>query len=227
MGRKPQSEEAKQRKIESILNSAREMILESSYDGVKISELARRSGMAKGTVFLYFSTKEEIFFTLFTQLIRNWFHGFGEALESRMNSGVTMDVEVFLRELFESLNDTPILPRIMVLLHSRIAPGLGTWEMYSDFQIQILDAGGELVEAYFPFLEKGLGVSVFSRILSSLSSLETFGGIWSEFAMASARRIQDPLLGDASLHDADREQLYALDFYIHSVRRILKGFSIQ
>ncbi|AHC15098.1 TetR/AcrR family transcriptional regulator [Salinispira pacifica] len=227
MGRKPQSEASKQRKIESILKTAQEMILETSYDGVKISELARRSGMAKGTVFLYFPTKEEIFFSLFTHSIRSWFHRFGEALEAQINAGITLDVEIFLQELFESLNDVPHLPRMMVLLHSRIAPGLEQREEYSDFQIQILDAGGELLESYFSFLEKGVGAAVFGRILASLSGLETFGEIWAGFAIEACQNIQDPLLQHSSLGDAEHGKLHALDFYIQTVRRILKGYSIQ
>lgn len=48
-----------------ILDAARALIAESGFDGVTMAELAARAGLAKGTLYLYVRSKEELFLALF------------------------------------------------------------------------------------------------------------------------------------------------------------------
>lgn len=47
-----------------ILDAAREVFFERGFDGTTIEEIATRSELSKGALYLYFSSKEEIYFTL-------------------------------------------------------------------------------------------------------------------------------------------------------------------
>lgn len=51
----------------AILDVARAYVAESGFDAVTMSGLARRAGLAKGTLYLYFRTKEELFLSLFVE----------------------------------------------------------------------------------------------------------------------------------------------------------------
>lgn len=55
-----------------ILSEAREMIDESGFDGVTMAGLAKRAGLAKGTLYLYVKTKEELFAQLFVEALTEY-----------------------------------------------------------------------------------------------------------------------------------------------------------
>ncbi len=64
-GQRARSAEDKAHRREAILAAARGLIAESGFDGVTMAALARRAGLAKGTLYLYVRTKEELFLALF------------------------------------------------------------------------------------------------------------------------------------------------------------------
>ncbi|MCS0502335.1 TetR/AcrR family transcriptional regulator [Ancylobacter mangrovi] len=48
-------------KRRQILNGARDVFLSSGFDGASMGEIARAAGVSKGTLYLYFPSKEELF----------------------------------------------------------------------------------------------------------------------------------------------------------------------
>ena len=56
-----------------ILDAAWRAFQSLSYSELKVAEIAREAGLAKGTVFLYFRTKEEIFLEVTGQQLAEWF----------------------------------------------------------------------------------------------------------------------------------------------------------
>ena len=62
--KRARSEGEKEARKAAILAAAREMIAESGFDGVTMSGLAKRAGLAKGTLYLYARTKEELLLAL-------------------------------------------------------------------------------------------------------------------------------------------------------------------
>lgn len=63
--KRARSQDDKLDRRQAILAVARQAIAESGFDGVTMADLARRAGLAKGTLYLYFQTKEEVFLALF------------------------------------------------------------------------------------------------------------------------------------------------------------------
>lgn len=62
--RRARSQDQKAQRQAAILSAARDIIDESGFDGVTMSGLAKRAGLAKGTLYLYVRTKEELFLLL-------------------------------------------------------------------------------------------------------------------------------------------------------------------
>ena len=56
---------------EEILNSAKKIFMKKGYGRATIDEIARESGVAKGTIYLYFKSKEDLFISLITEQMRN------------------------------------------------------------------------------------------------------------------------------------------------------------
>lgn len=60
---------------DAILLAAMEVFAERGYQGATLDEIVRRAGVAKGTAYIYFSDKSELFFAVFEKWI-------GEAMSS-------------------------------------------------------------------------------------------------------------------------------------------------
>lgn len=64
MAKRAMTDEAKALKANAILDKAAEMFVLSRYDTIKMSDIADEMGMSKGILFVYFKTKESLFFHL-------------------------------------------------------------------------------------------------------------------------------------------------------------------
>ncbi len=53
-------------KQDQILRGAREVFLASGFDGASMGEIARAAGVSKGTIYVYFDSKEDLFTALVT-----------------------------------------------------------------------------------------------------------------------------------------------------------------
>jgi len=69
------SDAEKQQREQKIIDAAETLLRNKSYSTINMSEIARTADLAKGTVYLYFQTKEELFLTLFQRK-------FGAVMES-------------------------------------------------------------------------------------------------------------------------------------------------
>lgn len=72
--RRARKPEDKLKRSNEILQVAWEMYDESGGSFPTVSDIAKRSGLAKGTMYLYFSSKEEIFLELFLLKLEEWVH---------------------------------------------------------------------------------------------------------------------------------------------------------
>lgn len=59
----------KEKKRKTILQAARTVFAERGYDASTLDDIALRAGFAKGTIYLYFNSKEELFLSLMEEEI--------------------------------------------------------------------------------------------------------------------------------------------------------------
>ncbi len=67
------SPEAKVRRREAILAAASHLVQEGGFEQVTMLRVARAAGIAKGTTYLYFRTKEELLLALLSDEYDSWF----------------------------------------------------------------------------------------------------------------------------------------------------------
>lgn len=65
-------QEEKERRRQEILDAALAIFSLNSGKMPSVSEIARQAKLAKGTIYLYFKTREEIFLSLLTEKFNNW-----------------------------------------------------------------------------------------------------------------------------------------------------------
>lgn len=72
MGRRARSPAAKDARRQALVDAAADVFGERRYSAVSMAEIARRAGVAKGTTYLYFPTKETLFLDLFLRRLSAW-----------------------------------------------------------------------------------------------------------------------------------------------------------
>jgi AcrR family transcriptional regulator len=98
-----------------ILDAARAMIVESGFEGLTMSGLARRAGLAKGTLYLYARTKEELLLVLFVAAI--------DEVVSRIETEAARATlaEDIARIAMETPLFLPLLARLVAVIETNVA----------------------------------------------------------------------------------------------------------
>jgi AcrR family transcriptional regulator len=86
INQRARSEEQKTLRRNAVLKVAELYFLEVGYEAFSMSHLAKKAGVAKGTLYLYFETREEIFLTLYEQSLIRWSQIFINDLPVSMTS---------------------------------------------------------------------------------------------------------------------------------------------
>ncbi|MCU6496219.1 TetR/AcrR family transcriptional regulator [Rugamonas sp. A1-17] len=73
---KPRWERRKDARPQELLAAALDQFVERGYAGTRLEDVARRAGVSKGTLYLYFANKEELFKAVVRE---NIVHAIGEA----------------------------------------------------------------------------------------------------------------------------------------------------
>ncbi len=76
-----------QGKYLAILDAAIKVIARHGYHRTRVSEIARKAGVADGTVYLYFNKKEDILISLFREMMESFVDG----LKSELNNYSTFE----------------------------------------------------------------------------------------------------------------------------------------
>ncbi|PTA69025.1 TetR/AcrR family transcriptional regulator [Deinococcus arcticus] len=66
------SAEEKHQRRDDILRAAERLWTTTSYAELSMNQVAREAGLAKGTLYLYFDTKEELFLALLSEHLHRW-----------------------------------------------------------------------------------------------------------------------------------------------------------
>ena len=113
--KRARSDDEKEARKAAILAAARDMIAESGFDGVTMSGLARRAGLAKGTLYLYVRTKEEVFLLLFAAAMLEYVTRF-EAVKDPDDIAVEMTRQALDIPLF-----LPLLARLVAVIEANVS----------------------------------------------------------------------------------------------------------
>ena len=86
INQRARSLEQKALRRRAVLQVAETYLIEVGYEAFSMSKLAKKIGLAKGTLYLYFQTREELFLTLYDQSLIQWSQTFIDELSDSMTS---------------------------------------------------------------------------------------------------------------------------------------------
>jgi len=160
------SDEQKKERREKILGEALKLYEKFSYKSVSISDIAKNSGVAKGTVFLYFKTKEELFAYLTMQQIDKWFNVLDFELE-RLKKGRKKNSKDQIIKIHKKLIEShPVLLRLFAILNTTIEQNISenvALEFKERVAGRLFQAGNHL-EGCLSFLKTGGGSKLILKI---------------------------------------------------------------
>ncbi len=153
---KPRWRRRKSARPEEILQAALEVFTDRGFAATKLEDVARRAGVTKGTIYLYYENKEALFKALVRETIVPVIAK-GEALAHSF-TGTARDLfEQLVREYFRLVGDTPLsgIPRLM------IAEAGNFPELARFYYEEVVTRGHRLMAGV---LERGMTAGEFRRV---------------------------------------------------------------
>lgn len=115
------SDDDKALRRNAILAAARELFVRDSHQLPSAAQIAQASGLAKGTVYLYFRTKEEIFVALLAQEFDGLLRRISSYLES---AALAQGLDGLLQEVCEYIATHPEFLRLDAMAYSVLEQNL-------------------------------------------------------------------------------------------------------
>lgn len=159
--RKDEDKAARRR---SILAVASRLLGRQQYHHITMAEVARRCSLAKGTLYLYFRSKEELFLAALEDELAQWFEALALEL-GRMTPGPDAP------ERFAAAVTRTLLPRetfvdLLSLLHTVLEQNIdaGSALAFKQMLLEQVQQGAAMVERAVPGLPEGSGARVLVRL---------------------------------------------------------------
>ena len=163
------NDEDKQARRAAILTEAGALLREHTYARITMAQVAAACGLAKGTLYLYFRSKEELFLALLELELLGWF----AALRDRLEGLLTVSAAVLGREFATSLERRRLLSALLVILHTVLEHNVDTDAAvaFKEMLRDQLEEAGAALEAVWPALPAGAGPRTLLRMYALLIGL--------------------------------------------------------
>jgi AcrR family transcriptional regulator len=161
----------KQARRQALIDVAWHMFQTASYQAITMAEVAERAGLAKGTVYLYFKTKEELFLAIQTQQFADWF----DELDARFSAAPRPASTAAVAELIcASLARRAALASLLAILHTVLEQNIDatTALAFKQMLLERLTRTGTLLEACLPFMAAGQGAQILLQIYALIIGVE-------------------------------------------------------
>lgn len=194
------SPEERELRIAQLLDAAVALWLETPERIPSVAEVAERAGIAKGAVYLYFKSKEDLLLAVHERQIAVFF----DAVAERASSDQPMDFEAVMSltvlHLVEPPMFLPLATLVAGLRHKGVTPEVG--REFEQRMAERLRLAGSLLCRHFPLPDELSGVRLLMRSFALIMGLWQLMG--SEQPMCASPEVSAMLLPDypSELHAA-------------------------
>ncbi|MCB9480303.1 MAG: TetR family transcriptional regulator [Desulfobacteraceae bacterium] len=160
------SDKAKAERKQAIIETAKKKYVEEKNISIPVSEIAKNAGLAKGTIYLYFKTREAMDLEILRQCIGNCFDKIDSVLNNEISPGRLMEVMSGFASDF-----------LLVRLGSRynlIMEKCGDYEVVVEFKEYLntrIEKTASDIMGLFPFIEKRELIELFIGSFSLMIGL--------------------------------------------------------
>jgi AcrR family transcriptional regulator len=211
------TDEQKAERRQIIIKSAQRLFQETSYNSLSMAQIAAGAGIAKGTIFLYFETKEELFLALSWQEYQKCFKEMNTGLSKYLSSSISCSVEEFLQILRSAFTENQVLLRLIAINSVMLEQNIN-YATALEFKLMLAEQvkhTGNLFERVLPFLRQSEG----EMVLLQLQVLATGIQHLSEPAPIIKQVISDERLGMFRVNFDN--------FFCVTIRAVLEGLKAR
>ena len=186
-------EEDKEERRHALLDAVEALFLEHPDRVASVSEVAEAAGLAKGTVYLYFPSKEEMLLSLHERHVAQFFAALMKLLNGKARAGFDEVWAVTRDNLVRAPGYLPLTSRCFGLM-DRDMPA----QAAIAFKVNVagaLTAAGDALERHFPALARGQGVTLLQHsyglivgLWQLLHPIERFGNAMRRAELAMFKR---------------------------------------
>jgi AcrR family transcriptional regulator len=168
-------ERRKEARPVELLDAALTLFVEKGYAATKVEEVALKAGVSKGTLFLYFATKEELFKAVIRSNLADHFPGWNQEFESFQGSTAEM-LAYAMQSWWERIGNT----RASGITKLVSSEGSNFPEVVEFYEAEVLRPGRDLFKA---ILQRGIDRGEFRAMdtdtaVYSLVSTVFFLSMW-------------------------------------------------
>lgn len=158
--------EDKEERRDAILDAAEQLLLGAPERVASVAEVAARAGLAKGTVYLYFPSKEELLLAVHERRVEAFFRDLYRLLEEAPQVGFADLFGLLRRHMIEHPLFLPLAARCLGLMAHSLPPAVAT--AFKQRMGARLARGGAGIERRFPAarVRPGRGVETLRRAYS-------------------------------------------------------------
>lgn len=171
--------ETRNLKKEAIFDAAMKVFLEKGYEEARIIDIATEAGIGKGTVYEYFSSKEELFFELFCGKMEE--HAQKSEMIREMEGSPEEQLRAFLDMEFHREENQTLdqIKKCKLSVDVILGNGLGKNKKISE-QIHLMIA--KRLELLEEIIKRGISKGDFPIQDSRMAAISTLGSICFAFA---------------------------------------------
>jgi AcrR family transcriptional regulator len=161
MARPPASAEAREQRINQLLDAAVALWLAHPERVPSVAEVASKAGLAKGTVYLYFRSKEDLLLAAHERHVQAFFAALVERASNRSPMSIDGMMELVGRHIADVPAFLPLATLVAGLMYKGITP-----EASQAFEARIaehLKASGALLRNHFPLPDVDSGARLLMR----------------------------------------------------------------
>jgi TetR/AcrR family transcriptional regulator len=187
----PKRERRKEARPGELVKAALDLFVEKGFAATRVDEVAARAGVSKGTLFLYFESKEDLFKAVIRDNIANLFPAWNEEFKTFTGTSADM-LHYAMDSWWNNVGNTPASGIVkLVMSEAQNFP-----EIAAFYQSSVVEPGTHLLRS---ILQRGVETGEFremdtSKCVFSIISSMIFLMMWkhSMGACAAAANAMDP-----------------------------------
>lgn len=168
---KARSTEQKEERRKRILDAAYALFVASDYRDISMASIVKKAGIAKGTLFIYFSTKEELFLSLTQREVAEWGKSFRKLLE--LQDEQKLALETFAQMTAKAVvSNEPVL-RLLAILGTVLERNVDydrAYEFKKFMKAHIVEVGN-LIEERVQDVADNMGIRLYMYAFTLLIGL--------------------------------------------------------
>jgi AcrR family transcriptional regulator len=161
MARPPASQEARERRINQLLDAAVSQWLQRPERIPSVAEVAAAAGLAKGTVYLYFKSKEDLLLAAHERHMQAFFAALIERAGQRKRMHFDDMMHLARDHIVRVAAFLPLATLVAGLRHKGVTPEMA--EAFDQRAAERLTTAGSLLCRHFPLPDTASGVQLLMR----------------------------------------------------------------